>query len=378
MKLKTYNYFHPSPNEKSLQKKSSKRFIKHSPRFEGEKQGNSQSFYSANDKVSKANDEITEYTKQEMNGFKTVFNTFDKDQKGQVSIQDLKSIFESFGRSRDELNSILSNVGLHDITEDGHIKFEQFFMIMQKLETEMDRTQDQREESFRGTKNNEPSFQNRSYQNEYSQDQYLEENVNQHYYTSGEQEQDEPQPAKFEVVDSESENNSPQTNKETLIENKKDNIHPENKQLLASDTRIVEQETEAENEETDNGEMPELRSKSVAETESSSINFQLPKSPTEKERRLYGAMLPKHGVYFLPELKVVDFIRVLHNYKRQSLKEGNLIEVKKCKKKITELRNKEMLRQLTNMCISHEKEIKTVEKAQRKQFIEFEGLFKTI
>lgn len=77
--------------------------------------------------------------------------------------------------------------------------------------------------------------------------------------------------------------------------------------------------------------------------------FQFPKSPSAKERKLYGAMLPKHGVYFLPDLKVIDFIRVLNNYKRKCLNEGKLSEIKKAKQKIEELRSKEMMRQLTNM-----------------------------
>jgi len=49
--LKTYNYFRPGPKEKSLGKNSSKKLMKHSPRFEGEsleKSQNDQSFYSGN------------------------------------------------------------------------------------------------------------------------------------------------------------------------------------------------------------------------------------------------------------------------------------------------------------------------------------------
>ena len=34
------------------------------------------------------------------------------------------------------------------------------------------------------------------------------------------------------------------------------------------------------------------------------------------DRKSYGNMLPKTGVYFLPDTKVIDFLRVLTEYKK--------------------------------------------------------------
>lgn len=62
------------------------------------------------------------------------------------------------------------------------------------------------------------------------------------------------------------------------------------------------------------------------------------------DRRSYGNMLPKTGVYFLPDSKVIDFCRVLTDYKKQCEQEGKYVEARKAKKKHDELREKEMKR----------------------------------
>ncbi|CAI2386407.1 unnamed protein product [Moneuplotes crassus] len=365
LKLKTYNYFRPSPNNQSLHDNPSAKFLTKSPRFEEEKE---------------VNDGITEYTKEEMAGFKTVFNTFDKKKKGEVSLKDLRSIFQSFGRDPEELDIIMDELGLRGYREQDQIKFNIFVQIMQKLETEMDKTHGDIEQDH------DPSGHSEIVQKQFPkviQNPDYSNNPNINHYTAGEYEQDEPTPPQFQFVDNTQPNTymhqetdegySPEPEPEPDQE-------PEQEQEMDNRTQIV-YEPEVKSIEGNLNNFDKFqhimksknRSKSMSETTSSKVSYQPPKSPTEKERRLYGAMLPKTGVHFLPDLKVVDFIRVLHNYKRQCLKEGKLLEVKKSKKKIFELRNKEMLRQLTNMCVSHEKEIKAVKKAQDKQFEQFQG-----
>ncbi len=52
-------------------------------------------------------------------------------------------------------------------------------------------------------------------------------------------------------------------------------------------------------------------------------------------------MLPKRGVYFLPDTKVLDFLRVLTDYKKKCEEEGKYVEAQRAKKKFYELQNKE-------------------------------------
>ena len=35
------------------------------------------------------------------------------------------------------------------------------------------------------------------------------------------------------------------------------------------------------------------------------------------ERKKYGCVLPRTGVYFLPDSKVIDFLKLLHEHKRK-------------------------------------------------------------
>lgn len=78
-----------------------------------------------------------------MEGFKTVFNTFDKHKSGHVSIEDLRIIFESLGRNSTEFNSILTELELSHLKNKDMITFDQFVMIMQMLEKEMDKGEHQ-------------------------------------------------------------------------------------------------------------------------------------------------------------------------------------------------------------------------------------------
>ena len=70
---------------------------------------------------------------------------------------------------------------------------------------------------------------------------------------------------------------------------------------------------------------------------------------TIEERSKYGCLLPRTGVHFLPDSKVVDFLRILNYYRKKCCKEMNLTEARRAALKFEDLKNKEMLRQLQNM-----------------------------
>jgi hypothetical protein len=96
-----------------------------------------------------------------------------------------------------------------------------------------------------------------------------------------------------------------------------------------------------------------------------------PKEGSLEERNKYGCLLPRTGVHFLPDSKVVDFLRLLNDYRKKCCKEMNLTEARRAALKFEDLKNKEMLRQLQNMKQAQEQELITVESAQRAQFLEF-------
>ena len=96
-----------------------------------------------------------------------------------------------------------------------------------------------------------------------------------------------------------------------------------------------------------------------------------PKEGSLEERNKYGCLLPRTGVHFLPDSKVVDFLRLLNDYRKKCCKEMNLTEARLAALKFEDLKNKEMLRQLQNMKQAQEQELITVESAQRAQFLEF-------
>jgi hypothetical protein len=91
----------------------------------------------------------------------------------------------------------------------------------------------------------------------------------------------------------------------------------------------------------------------------------IPKEGSLEERNKYGCLLPRTGVHFLPDSKVVDFLRLLNDYRKKCCKEMNLTEARRAALKFEDLKNKEMLRQLQNMKQAQEQELITVESAQR-------------
>jgi len=70
----------------------------------------------------------------------------------------------------------------------------------------------------------------------------------------------------------------------------------------------------------------------------------MPKEGSYEERTKYGCLLPRTGVHFLPDSKVVDFLRLLNDYRKKCCKEMNLTEARRAALKFEDLKNKEMLR----------------------------------
>jgi len=63
-----------------------------------------------------------------------------------------------------------------------------------------------------------------------------------------------------------------------------------------------------------------------------------------KDRNKFGALLPRTGVHFLPDSKVIDFLKLLNDYRRKMCSEMNLSEARRAQLKFDDLKNKEMLR----------------------------------
>jgi hypothetical protein len=111
-------------------------------------------------------------------------------------------------------------------------------------------------------------------------------------------------------------------------------------------------------------EVPEMPSNQEGETQQPSQHMSMgPRASTVKERAKYGCLLPRTGVHFLPDSKVVDFLRLLNDYRKKCCKEMNLTEARRAALKFEDLKNKEMLRQLQNMKQAQEQELITVESA---------------
>jgi len=63
------------------------------------------------------------------------------------------------------------------------------------------------------------------------------------------------------------------------------------------------------------------------------------------EKRKYGALLPKSGVYFLPDEKVVGFLKLLNHNRQEREKEGDYATAKQMKTKFEEFSKAEQQRQ---------------------------------
>lgn len=130
--------------------------------------------------------------------------------------------------------------------------------------------------------------------------------------------------------------------------------------MQALEKRIIVNEEQTEGE----GDQGERR---IVEAE----QHESPRSATEEERAQYGSLLPRTGVHFLPDTKVIDFLKLLDDYRKKCEKDGQFSEAKRARKKFEDLKEKETLRQQNNMRSAQEQELLTVENAQKAQFIEF-------
>jgi membrane-associated HD superfamily phosphohydrolase len=69
--------------------------------------------------------------------------------------------------------------------------------------------------------------------------------------------------------------------------------------------------------------------------------------------------------------KVLDFLRLLEEYRRKCEDEGNYAEARKARAKFDELLKKETARQRNNIRAAQEQELLNIEAAQKAQFLEF-------
>lgn len=69
--------------------------------------------------------------------------------------------------------------------------------------------------------------------------------------------------------------------------------------------------------------------------------------------------------------KVLDFLRLLEEYRRKCEEQGNYAEARKSRSKFDELLKKETQRQRNNIRAAQEQELQNIESAQKAQFLEF-------
>lgn len=71
------------------------------------------------------------------------------------------------------------------------------------------------------------------------------------------------------------------------------------------------------------------------------------------------------------DTKVLDFLRLLEEYRRKCEEQGNYGEARKSRSKFEELLKKETQRQKNNIKAAQEQELANIEAAQKAQFLEF-------
>mmetsp|Transcript_19982 Transcript_19982/g.14694 ORF Transcript_19982/g.14694 Transcript_19982/m.14694 type:complete len:180 (+) Transcript_19982:304-843(+) len=93
---------------------------------------------------------------------------------------------------------------------------------------------------------------------------------------------------------------------------------------------------------------------------------------TEDEvKKKYGNLMPKTGVYFLPDDKIVSFLRILNELRKKYERQENYVKAKLLKQRFDELSAMEQQRQHFNMRQAQENELINVENSQKVQFSEF-------
>ncbi len=86
---------------------------------------------------------------------------------------------------------------------------------------------------------------------------------------------------------------------------------------------------------------------------------------------LQSAGQQKGVISISPDSKVLDFLRLLEEYRRKCEEEGNYAEARKASSKFDELLKKEVARQRNNIRAAQEHELANIEAAQKAQFVEF-------
>lgn len=178
-----------------------------------------------------------QYSKEEIDNFKCIFDMFDHDKKDVVGVKDLQTIMQSLGRDPQEAIDIVEELNFDPY---GSINFEDFLRIMKSLENR------------------------------------LGGNVDGGVAAPGDEQEGNDPP---NLIDG---------------QNYEQNMLSQNNDMA--------------------------------------------------ERTKYGCLLPRTGVHFLPDSKVVDFLRLLNEYRQKCCKEMNLTEARRAALKFEDLRNKEMLR----------------------------------
>lgn len=87
--------------------------------------------------------------------------------------------------------------------------------------------------------------------------------------------------------------------------------------------------------------------------------------------REYGEMLPKTGVYFLPDFKVTGFIALLDDLIIKFTQRHKYYLISEVKMKLKAISNVEMKRQIRKMQFRKEQELERVEAIQQEQFRDF-------
>lgn len=83
----------------------------------------------------------------------------------------------------------------------------------------------------------------------------------------------------------------------------------------------------------------------------------------EADKKKYGALLPKSGVYFLPDEKVIGFLKIMNALRKHAEERGDYNKAKIMKKKFEEFSKAESQRQEQNMRLAQEKELVNIENA---------------
>ena len=58
-----------------------------------------------------------------------------------------------------------------------------------------------------------------------------------------------------------------------------------------------------------------------------------PRFPSDEEKKKFGEFLPRTGVYFLPDIKVLDLLKLLNEYRMQCQKTGKYGDADKARNK---------------------------------------------